>query len=72
MTEPTKKKKRIVRPLLVASAGIAVLTAIAVSASSCGNLMPRVRVNCPEGQDDFGSGCETINTPDGGTDGGTP
>lgn len=64
--ELPKKKKRTLKPLLVAGTGVALLSMTALGcAEYTGNPMP-----CQEGEPET-SACWPVH-PDAGTDGGTP
>ena len=62
----TPRKPRSLRPLLIASAGLALLGVGACGGVTSGNLLAPT---CPDGGTDL-SKCTTTST-DGGTDGGT-
>jgi hypothetical protein len=66
MTSPQAKKKRFVaRPLLVAGAGLGVISMGASQAFASGNLM--AHTPCPPGETRRGERCVAAMLPDGGS-----
>ncbi len=66
VSAPEPKKKRFVaRPLLVAGAGLSVISMGATQAFASGNLM--AYTPCPAGEARVGANCVPLKLPDAGT-----